>query len=75
MCRSTFLAVKANLQTVPSIDDFALLWLQDLCRIARSAGFDTAEALKEVAALSNTKNKYGMGSTQKMLLDAAQAAK
>jgi len=60
MCRSTFLAVKINLQTVPSIDDFALVWLQDLCRIARSAGLHTAEALKDFAAPSNTKNKYGM---------------
>ena len=52
----------------------ALLWLQDLCRTARAAGLNTAGALNEVAALSSNKNQYGMGSTQKMLLDAAQAA-
>lgn len=51
----------------------ALLWLQHLCRSARSAGLKVATVLKEVAALSSNKNKYGMGSTQKMLLDAAQA--
>ena len=50
----------------------AILWLQDICRTARSTGLNTSAALKEVAALSSNENKYGMGSTQKMLLDAAQ---
>jgi hypothetical protein len=50
----------------------AILWLQYICQTARSAGSNTTAALKEVAALSSNENKYGMGSTQKMLLDAAQ---
>ena len=53
----------------------ALLCLQDICRQAKAAGVNTRAPLQEVAALSSDRNKYGMGSTQKMLLDAAQAAK
>jgi len=46
----------------------ALLWLQDLCRKARSAGVSTTPVLKVVAELSSDRNKYGMGSTKEMLL-------
>ncbi len=45
----------------------ALLWLQDLCQKARSAGVNAAPVLKEVAAFSSEWNKYGMGSTREML--------
>jgi hypothetical protein len=51
----------------------ALLWLQELCREARSAGVDPAPALREVSELSNDRNKYGMGSTRDMLLRACEA--
>lgn len=49
----------------------AVLWLQYLCRTARYAGVNTADILREVAALSSDENKYGMGSTRQMLLGAA----
>jgi hypothetical protein len=48
----------------------ALLALQHLCREAKSAGVDAAPILKEVADLSSDVNKYGMGSTRGMLLNA-----
>ena len=51
----------------------ALLWLQDLCRKARSSGVSTAPVLREVAELSSGKNKYGMGSTRAMLLRACSS--
>jgi len=48
----------------------AILLLQDLCKRASDAGVNVAPVLKEVAALSNDQNKYGMGSTRGMLLKA-----
>ena len=51
----------------------ALLWLQDLCREAKSAGIDPDPVLREVATLSSDKNKYWMGSTREMLLRTASA--
>jgi len=48
----------------------ALLSLQYLCRQARSAGVNSTRVLKEVAELSSDMNKYGMGSTKQMLLQA-----
>jgi hypothetical protein len=46
----------------------ALLALQGLVQDASAAGVDTAEALREVAAMSSRTNRYGMGSTYDMLL-------
>jgi hypothetical protein len=46
----------------------ALLTLQEICREAVAAGVDTAPVLREVAELSSSANKYGMGSTRDMLL-------
>jgi hypothetical protein len=46
----------------------ALLTLQEICRAASSAGVDTTPVLREVADLSSSANKYGMGSTRDMLL-------
>ena len=48
----------------------ALLWLQHLCREAKSAGVNCESMIKEVAELSSDQNKYGMGSTKQMLLKA-----
>jgi len=50
----------------------ALLAIQAICREAVSAGLDAAPLLREVAALSSTVNKYGMGSTRDMLLRQCQ---
>ena len=47
----------------------ALLTLQEICREASAAGLDTAPVLLEVAELSSSINKYGMGSTRDMLLN------
>jgi len=49
----------------------ALLELQELCSQARAAGVNAAAVLSEVAQLSSNVNKYGMGSTKAMLLNAA----
>jgi len=46
----------------------ALLTLQEICREAVAAGVNTALVLREVAGLSSSANKYGMGSTRDMLL-------
>jgi hypothetical protein len=46
----------------------ALLALQGLVRDASAAGVDTADALREVAAMSSRTNRYGMGSTHDMLV-------
>jgi hypothetical protein len=47
----------------------ALLWLQEVCRQAIDAGVNTAPVLQEVAALSSSQNRYGMGSTREMLIN------
>ncbi|KUN79584.1 hypothetical protein [Streptomyces griseoruber] len=44
-----------------------LLTLHDLCAQARRAGVDIRPLLLEVAALSSTEDKYGMGSVQALL--------
>ncbi len=49
-----------------------LLWLHDLCRQAIDAGVNIGPILREVAALSSSHNRYGMGSTQAMLLTECQ---
>ena len=49
-----------------------ILWLQDLCKKASSAGVDTEPVLREVALLSSDADKYGMGSTRSLLLTHAE---
>ena len=46
----------------------ALLALQGLVQDAFAGGVDTAEALREVAAMSSRTNRYGMGSTHDILV-------
>ncbi len=48
----------------------AILWLQDICREARSAGLDLKPILDEVGELSSGINRFGMGSTKDLLLKA-----
>jgi hypothetical protein len=48
----------------------AILWLQDISAKARSAGIQIKPILEEVAGLSSEINKYGMGSTKGLLLNA-----
>lgn len=49
----------------------AILWLQHLCRTVTGAGVSPAPILREVAELSSDADRYGMGSTRKLLLGAA----
>jgi hypothetical protein len=51
----------------------ALLTLQGICREAAAAGVDTAPVLLEVAAMSSSANRYGMGSTRDMLFQQCPA--
>jgi hypothetical protein len=46
----------------------ALLTLQEIVREADTAGVAKAAVLREVAAMSSSTNRYGMGSTRDMLL-------
>jgi hypothetical protein len=48
----------------------ALLALRALCEQARSSGIDVKPILREVAEFSSDENKYGMGSTKRMLDEA-----
>jgi hypothetical protein len=48
----------------------ALLALRALCEQARAAGIDVKPILREVAEFSSDENKYGMGSTKRMLDEA-----
>ena len=48
-----------------------LLTLQEIVREADTAGVDKAAVLREVAAMSSSTNRYGMGSTRDMLLKSA----
>jgi hypothetical protein len=52
-----------------------LLGLWDLADRARGAGIDIVPALVEVAAMSSDVDRYGMGSTRKILLDLIGRAK
>jgi hypothetical protein len=51
-------------------DELLALWEE--CRIAREAGIDVGQALREVAAMSSDIDKYGMGSMRTILLKTAQ---
>jgi hypothetical protein len=48
----------------------AILWLRDIASRARVAGIDVDAPLEEVAAISSEENRYGMGSTRRLLLNA-----
>ncbi|WP_284746930.1 hypothetical protein [Amycolatopsis sp. RTGN1] len=48
-----------------------ILALNDLCTEARAAGVDIGPLLREVADLSSTVDKYGMGSMRDILLRCA----
>lgn len=48
----------------------AIVLLHSLCEKARSAGVNTGPILEEIAELSSDVNKYGMGSTRSLLLNA-----
>ena len=46
----------------------ALVTLGEVCHEAKVAGVETSSVLQDVAAMSSTVNRFGMGSTQQMLL-------
>lgn len=48
-----------------------MVWLNDMCERAREAGVDMRSLLLEIAELSSTEDKYGMGSVRDILLRAA----
>jgi hypothetical protein len=48
----------------------AILRLQGLCEKAKMSGIKVKPILKEIAAISSDKDKYGMGSTKRLLLQA-----
>ncbi len=50
----------------------AILWLEGLCGRAAEVGVDIGPILKEVAAMSSNRNRYGMGSTRSLLKGAVQ---
>jgi len=52
----------------------AILWLRDLCHTAAAAGVLTAPILEQAAALSSDENRYGMGSTKRLLLNAGSSS-
>jgi len=47
----------------------AILWLRELCHAAAAAGIVAAPILESVAELSSDENKYGMGSTKRLILN------
>jgi len=49
----------------------ALVWLRGFCAQERADRAALPSALREIAALSSAVDRYGMGSTQAMLLHAA----
>src|ERR1041385_6529645 len=46
----------------------ALLTLGEICHEARTAGIDPEPLLQDIAGISSTINRFGMGSTRQMLL-------
>lgn len=71
--RSRLLHVAAVDQGTDTRD--VLLGLWDLADRARAAGIDIVPALTEVAAMSSDVDRYGMGSTRKILLDLVERAR
>jgi len=52
----------------------AILWLQDICRRARTAGVELKPILEQVAGISSQVNRFGMGSTRDLVLNALEWA-
>jgi hypothetical protein len=50
----------------------ALVAIRALCASAKATGVDLTPMLREIAGLSSDLDKYGMGSTRSILLDAAE---
>ncbi len=71
--RSRLVHVSAEDQARDTRD--VLLGLWDLADRARAAGIDIVPALTEVAAMSSDVDRYGMGSTRKILLDLIERAR
>jgi hypothetical protein len=67
--RTRLLHLSARDQSSDARDE--LLALNDLCARARAEGVDIRPLLREVAALSSTIDKYGMGSIRDILLRCA----
>ena len=51
----------------------ALLTLGEICHEAEAAGVDTCPLLEEIAAISSSIERFGMGSTQQMLLKQSRS--
>jgi hypothetical protein len=68
--RTRLLHLSARDQSSDTRDE--LLTLNDLCARARAEGVDIRPPLREVAALSSTIDKYGMGSIRDILLRCAE---
>jgi hypothetical protein len=68
--RTRLLHLSARDQASDTRDE--LLELTDLCARARAEGVDIRPLLREVAALSGTTDKYGMGSIRDILLRCAE---
>jgi hypothetical protein len=51
----------------------ALLTLAEICHEAQAAGVDTCPLLEEIAAISSGIDRFGMGSTQQMLLQQSRS--
>ncbi|MCX2952822.1 hypothetical protein [Lentzea sp. NEAU-D7] len=71
--RSQLVKVSATDQATYTRD--VLLWLWDLADRARAAGIDIVPTLVEVAEMSSDADRYGMGSTRKILLDLIERAR
>lgn len=71
--RSRLVHVAAVDQGTDTRDVLLELW--ELADRARAAGIDLVPALTEVAAISSDVDRYGMGSTRKILLDLVERAR
>lgn len=71
--RSRLVQVSAIDQGTDTRD--VLLGLWDLADRARAAGIDIVPTLTEVAEMSSDADRYGMGSTRKILLDLIERAR
>ncbi|MEU4742989.1 hypothetical protein AB0G02_21325 [Actinosynnema sp. NPDC023658] len=67
--RSALLLLSARDQGADARDE--LMVLRAVCDEARAAGVDVDPLLREVAAMSNDVDRYGMGSMRRLLLDTA----
>jgi hypothetical protein len=62
--------LSARDQVPDTRDELLLLW--DLCRDATAAGVDIGPILAEIAAISSDVDRYGFGSTRRILLGAGR---